>query len=193
MQKHSRLLYSILCPLFALVYHSMAKDDGNDSSDDEPAKGSKTEDSDVSGNSDADNDAETKPSEGDDKSDDGSDSADGDKKPTTAGKPGPVQEQLTGSPKKVKDKKKKSGDAPNPPVKIRPKDSGARMAKLALGEFIVERRVNQPSASVQIDRTCTMGQTRHIDPERVKEVKTDLLAAPPKERLVLLCWDDQGV
>ena len=183
-------------PSFALVYqclHSMAKDNGNDSSDDEPAKGSKTEDSDVSGNSDVDNDAETKPSEGDDKSDDGSDSAAGDKKPTTAGKPGPVQEQLTGSPKKVKDKKKKSGDAPKPPAKTRPKDSGARMAKLALGEFVVERRVNLPSASVKIDRSCTKGQTRHIDPERVKEVKTDLLAAPPKERLVLLCWDDQGV
>ena len=171
----------------------MAKDNDNDSSDNEPAKGSKTEDSDCNGNSDADNDAETKPSEGDDKSDDGSDSADDDNKPTNAGKPGPVQEQLTGSPKKVKDKKKKSGDAANLPVKMRPKDCGTRMAKLALGEFIVERRVNVPLASVQIDRTCTMGQTRHIDPERVKEVKTDLLAAPPKERLVLLCWDDQGV
>ena len=169
----------------------MAKDNDNDSLDNEPSKGSKTEDSDVSGNCDADNDAETKPSEDDDESNDGSDSADDDKKPKNAGKPGPMQEQLTVTPKKVEDKKKKSGDASNPSVKIRPKDCGTRMAKLALGEFIVERRVNVPSTSVQIDRTCAMGQTRHIDPKRVKEVKTNLLAAPPKERLVLLLWDDQ--
>ena len=168
----------------------MAKDKGSDISEDEVVLCTKPEDPDDGEDSHAADAADTKAAEGDNASEEVPDSGAGDGKPKSVANPRPLLEQITGSLKKPKEKKQ-SSDAPKLHAKIRPRDTGARVAKLTLGEYIVERRLNVPVASVKIDRSCTMGQTKHID--RVKEMKTNLLAAPPKDRPVLLCWDDQGL
>ena len=64
---------------------------------------------------------------------------------------------------------------------------------LAIQNYAEVRRTTVPHKELKIDRCMVYGQSRLIDWDHVADVKDDLLANPPNDRLQLLVCDDKGM